>query len=299
MGGGHGFFLAFDAITVGSERVWHLALDERLAALSALGLCDAETYAPLCQASKDLKALAAEKVAAAGNAAAAAVAQAAPPQAPAKPSYRRLTQQPVVSDPVLCLNKKQQAPPAGKDSITVLLKAHHSVSLASLQALEASLGACPYPTDGLVFTPKEMLYALGMPQLLMKWQPQSQVGADIAGHQLAQATPCPLKLVQQLEPALVYECLPASLGRGWVPVSVRWDKHQGNAGATLARILSSQATQGKQLWHDIDRLCEVVAKAQREAGALSFEQRDNGALPGPHQARLLPFTELHQLVSFT
>jgi hypothetical protein len=127
----------------------------------------------------------------------------------------------------LVLLKKQQAAPVGKDSITLLLKQHHSVSAAALQKLQASMASFPFPTDGLVFTPAAMPYVLGMNQLLLKWQPQQQAAADIRGKDLEQlyenryyfatagisiadkgmARAAPVKqLVQQLPSSLVYEC---------------------------------------------------------------------------------------------
>jgi hypothetical protein len=125
------------------------------------------------------------------------------------------------------LLKKQQAVPVGKDSITLLLKPHHSVSAAALQQLQASLIAFPFPIDGLVFTPATMPYVLGMNQLLMKWQPQHPAAANIRGKDLAQlfdsrwfsakagmseadedmVRAAPVKqLVRQLPRSLVYEC---------------------------------------------------------------------------------------------
>jgi hypothetical protein len=88
----------------------------------------------------------------------------------------------------LALGKKQQAPLSTDDSISLLYKPHFDVSESALKQLQSQQlsGSFPFPTDGLVFTPKAMPYALGMQQLLFKWQPPQQTGADLTGRQLQQ-----------------------------------------------------------------------------------------------------------------
>jgi hypothetical protein len=84
------------------------------------------------------------------------------------------------------VHKRHQAPLTSDDSIRVLFKPHYNVSAAALQQLQSEVesGQFPFPTDGLVFTPTAMPYALGMQQQLIKWQPLQQMGADLTGRQL-------------------------------------------------------------------------------------------------------------------
>jgi adenylate kinase family enzyme len=165
------------------------------------------------------------------------------------------------------LHKKQQAS-LENDEVKVVWKNHLDVSSQSLQLLEETLPACPYPTDGLVFTPRECPYALGMTEMLRKWQPINQAAGDIRTTSY-NSTP-ELRHMQniihpmQLVDGLVYECfldrgyqLPSidtdtgrlliagrnsfhsdrkSETRGWRPASIRWDKRNGNSNALLLRM---------------------------------------------------------------
>jgi hypothetical protein len=110
--------------------------------------------------------------------------------------------------PEICrLHRKQQAP--ATDAVTVVWKRHLDVSAETLEGLGSSLKQCPYPTDGLVFTPKEAPYALGMAELLRKWQPAEQAGGDISpGQEEAMRCPKPMVLVE----GLVYECHLVEMG---------------------------------------------------------------------------------------
>ncbi|KAG2496220.1 hypothetical protein HYH03_005818 [Edaphochlamys debaryana] len=161
--GGRGFFLAFDALCVGGRRLWSRPLRERLAAMGEGGsgggvgggaggraLAEAE-------ASEELQAAAA----------AAATAAAEQPSQLAGPTIFR---------------KTQQAPlPSAGDTVCVLRKGATEVTAAALRQLEASRDACSYPNDGLVFTPYDMPYVLGMAELSYTWQPAEQVAVDLVG----------------------------------------------------------------------------------------------------------------------
>jgi hypothetical protein len=159
-----GFFVAFDALSVGQQRVWHLPLWDRLQLLGLLLLQDAEHSRALRAAG------------ALGN-------RGGSDSAPGL----------LASAPALALAKKQQAPPVGSDTITVLSKQHVPVTAQQLQRLQDTLPACPFPTDGLVFTPCDMPYVLGMQQLLYKWQPPEVAAADITGRSLQRLTEEPQK----------------------------------------------------------------------------------------------------------
>lgn len=202
------------------------------------------------------------------------------------------------------LAKKQQAPPCGSDSITLLAKRHLAVSASTLEELECSRAACPYPTDGLVFTPAGFPYLLGMPQLLLKWQPAEQAAADISGADLQAAAeelrwelpPGHNTLISNLPSSLIYECqqlrpparpaVATTTGKAagpewkniswqqrlqepqplfWQPVSVRWDKRAGNASSAVVQ-LEQQAAKGHYLTH------QMLLHAVREAGAAAAQQ---------------------------
>jgi hypothetical protein len=212
-----GFFVAFDALAVGRQRAWHLPLWQRLQLLGTLQLQDAEHNGALQQA-------------ASSSCRSISVADASSSRNVSKPRPVSLTT--VTTAAGMALDKKQQAPAAGSDTITVLSKQHVPVTAQQLQQLQDSMPACPFPTDGLVFTPCALPYVLGMPQLLCKWQPPQVAAADITGSALQQMTdvtaiqdqqlrprtdqPVDLaaraqavgQLVRRLPPGLVYECLP-------------------------------------------------------------------------------------------
>lgn len=163
------------------------------------------------------------------------------------------------------LHKKQQAS-LENDEVKVVWKNHLDVSPQSLRLLEETLPACPYPTDGLVFTPRECPYALGMTELLRKWQPINQAAGDIRTVSY-NSTPELQHMKQIIHPmqlvnGLVYECfldkgcqlksldtgtgrLPIYPGRkaetqGWRPASIRWDKRNGNSSAMLLRMAEAR-----------------------------------------------------------
>ncbi|EFJ39408.1 hypothetical protein VOLCADRAFT_101013, partial [Volvox carteri f. nagariensis] len=220
--GGRGFFLAFDALCVGGEPLWQLPLRERLAALEQrLGLTEAEESLALQQAA-----------AAAASTAAAATALNAAAIATATAKSRSYLASAAAIDsgnPPRLLLKKQQAAPLGSDTLTILRKRHVPVSYEALRDLGRG-STCPYPTDGLVFTPYSMPYVLGMAELLYKWQPQGSVAVDIIGSDLSMEN-----LAWRGCKELVYECLWQQrperdrVSRLIMPVSVRWDKVYGNS----------------------------------------------------------------------
>jgi hypothetical protein len=270
--GGQGFFLAFDALAVGQDRVWQQPLWARTAALqNTLRLVEAEACEELLHA--------------------ATLSSAAPPPPPGMiPGF----------------SKKQQAPPPGRDTVTLVYKRHLEVTGPALVELEATRGRCPYPTNGLVFTPNSMPYALGMAELLRKWQPAEQAAGDVqwCGEDRADA--------QSVEPSaslvagLVYECLPtggaggaggvrrgAAAGRfgayctpqrrAWRPVSIRWDKPRGNSAAALAGMVG-RAASGEGLGHG--ELVRAVARGQALAAAHLVSRRPDV----PAQRVILPRT---------
>eukprot|EP00798_Chlamydomonas_sp_ICE-L_P031635 gene31635-6829_t len=205
-----GFFLAFDVLSSGGSKLWHLPLQQRLVALEGvLGLEEAED-SQLLRETCSLEAAAVSSSSIKGK---------------SSPSGS-LVQRPAyvsIAAPWCCLPqlvKKQQAPPAGSYTVTVLRKTHHSVSAEVLKQLEGS--ECPYPTDGLVFTPQAMPYVLGMSEMLYKWQPAAQVAVDLryigewqVSSNYRRLTHMPnIELVQHgLHNHLTYECLPQVLRR--------------------------------------------------------------------------------------
>ena len=160
------------------------------------------------------------------------------------------------------LHKKQQAPPKN-DEVMVVWKNHLDVSPSSLRLLEETLPACPYPTDGLVFTPAEPPYALGMMELLRKWQPADKTTGDIKVTSISRGVllnMIQITLPMQMMDGLVYECFfdtdysrmcslrisrlrrtqhdfPVRETRGWRPASIRWDKRSGNSQESLSRLV--------------------------------------------------------------
>ncbi|KAL4424357.1 hypothetical protein ABPG75_001658 [Micractinium tetrahymenae] len=177
-----GFFLAFDALALGQQRTWQQPLPERLAALASLGLGEAEQSAELRSASSgsadagsgsgsgtsDSGAASSGR----GTGGSGAAASGSGSGGTSSTSLRAR------------LSKKQQAPPPGNDSVLLLRKRHLPVSPEAIEELGSSQAACPYPTDGLVFTPTACPYALGTAELLLKWQLPEEAAADVTGTQL-------------------------------------------------------------------------------------------------------------------
>ena len=174
---------------------------------------------------------------------------------------------------MLLLHKKQQA---SSGTVRVVWKRHLEVSPITLEQLQHTLPDCSYPTDGLVFTPRDAPYALGMAELLRKWQPADKIAADLRTSEWSYIS----KLVHPmcLVDGLVYECFPDSCfpeyhrnTRGrmihaedppltwkslqqewddmvkgatsgneprpcWRPASIRWDKQTGNSRESLIRL---------------------------------------------------------------
>ena len=166
------------------------------------------------------------------------------------------------SDPAFrLLHKKQQAPESS--TVKVVWKRHLEVSPATLEQLLTT--ASSYPTDGLVFTPSEAPYALGMAELLRKWQPVDKIAADIlAGCKNTESDDFkqdayPMTLIN----GLVYECFPdpkellMSLKRR--PSSIRWDKQTGNSKASIFRLEYTAAILSIQ---DLIRAANVNAKTK-------------------------------------
>ena len=176
-------------------------------------------------------------------------------------------------DPAMrLLHKKQQA---SSGTVTVVWKRHLEVSPGALEQLQRTLSDCAYPTDGLVFTPTDAPYALGMAELLRKWQPADKIAADLRTSEWSYIAKLvrPMRLVD----GLVYECFPnscfpeyhrtplhtphvedpplawksvqqewdnmveaATSGKEprpcWRPASIRWDKQTGNSRESLIRL---------------------------------------------------------------
>ncbi|KXZ47387.1 hypothetical protein GPECTOR_35g825 [Gonium pectorale] len=288
--GGRGFFLAFDALVVGGTRLWALPLRQRLAALEsggALGLQEAEESPELQNAA----AVTAEATAststgvptrAAGPAATTTTVSAATPQ-------------------LLPLRKKQQAPadPAS-NVLTLLHKRHLPASAASLRQLEATRPACPYPTDGLLFTPYSMPYVLGMAELLYKWQPREAVGVDLGGEEAARLAKrnCH-ELHTTLVRSLVYECLPY-MGGDPVPVDVRWDKTHGNAPRAAQRLDRTAGARWREMRYagDLATAADAVEAAAETAAAAGVAPPSLEQPPAPpaHPARGMEYGDLYDKV---
>lgn len=220
-----GFFIAFDELCIGGARVWHLHLQQRLQRMvTQLGLTEAEECGQLQTAAAAAAATAdpqLTEVPAAAAASTSATATTSPAASSRQQSVlagivRQPCQQPTAPKP---LPKKQQAPPLGEDSITLVYKRHLPVSAQVLSDLESTRTSCPYPTDGLIFTPAAIPYVLGMQELLLKWQAPTQVAADITGTALQEraarlpssaTTPTNRATIENLVPELVYECVLSS-----------------------------------------------------------------------------------------
>eukprot|EP00961_Rhodomonas_salina_P193590 2613624-Rhodomonas_salina.1 len=170
---GHcGFFLAFDAVAIGAARTWQLSLEERLNVMEQkLGLVEAESCDSLRKASVTLHSDS-EPAGGVGN-----LAGGPGSCATQTAALQRL----------LKITTKQKAPPPGEDTVTVLSKRHIDVSASNLETLRATLDSCPYPTDGLVFSPRGMPWGLKMEELLLKWQPAEHCAVDVAGQDLDSA----------------------------------------------------------------------------------------------------------------
>ncbi len=249
-GAKQGIFAVFDAIAVGSERLWGLPFEGRMEGLRNLRLVEAEECVEIagCQPNA-----AAERGSATSEV--------------AKSNLR-----------------KQQAPMLGLDNVLLVAKRHVEVSAQALDQLSSSLPGCPYPCDGLVFTPKEVSYALGLSQLLFKWQSSSQTAADLVGADLeGQAD-----FSSGVSAALVFECY--LIGRGinslWIPSSVRWDKARGNA---------QQVVEGMRM--NIQQLASILPKGYADHSFLfkdlySETLCSEDPLVSRHPARTIPFPEL-------
>ena len=214
------------------------------------------------------------------------------------------------SDSVTSFIKKQQAPPAGQDTVRILHKKHDDATpLVVRELMEQQLqgsSSIPYPVDGLIFTPYSTSYVLGMDNLLCKWQPPQRVAADM---QLVANDAKSLKLSgpSEIECEVTYappicgitlEYLPSIsevpggtssqvvnrdswLNRdSWRPVSVRWDKSQGNGDDSIRDLLRSRRAQIAHPIHVPGDTSEVI---QRKVTPSLFV----------HPARVLPFDEIY------
>eukprot|EP00798_Chlamydomonas_sp_ICE-L_P024615 gene24615-10236_t len=193
-----GFFLTFDVLSARGSKLWHLPLQQRLVALEGVLHLDEANSNQLLREACSLEATA---VCSSTEGESSQLVQKAASTAPWDCSPQ--------------LVKKQQAPPAGSYTVTVLRKMHLPVSAEALKQLEEE--ECPYPTDGLVFTPQAMPYVLGMTEMLYKWQPAAQVAADLLHSKQWQVGPSYLRLSRmpqmqlsrhKLHDHLTYECLP-------------------------------------------------------------------------------------------
>lgn len=231
-----GVFVAFDALCVGQQRVWGLPLADRLSAMvDGLGLVPADRCQELMvrrghsattdvvrPGTTDNNPVSTIGLSSACSTSAVVTAV----TAHSSTSNRNLggsssnvtaaaSSQP--TPPACAATRKQQAPRPGQDSVLLVYKQHLDVSAESLRQLEAGRASCPYPTDGLVFTPTATPYVLGTQQLLMKWQPPAQTAADIRGADLQEELAMigifregsNATLVQSLPKDLVYECVAA------------------------------------------------------------------------------------------
>ena len=161
------------------------------------------------------------------------------------------------------LHKKQQAPESSTTAVKVVWKRHLEVSPATLEKLQTT--DCPYPTDGFVFTPSEAPYALGMAELLKKWQPADKIAADIRpnDHRNITETAYPMQLVN----GLVYECFPIEeydfLQESvccWIPSSIRWDKQFGNSRASIISLETTTTMNAEILsFEDLIGVAKVTA----------------------------------------
>ncbi|KAG2502099.1 hypothetical protein HYH03_000591 [Edaphochlamys debaryana] len=277
--GGRGFFLAFDALCVGGQQLWSRPLRERLAALEdvkhGLGLAEAEQSTVLESSANEANLLGSSKH----------------------------------------LRKRQQAPSpsAGDDDVCVLRKCHIDVSAAeALAGLEASRGRCPYATDGLVFTPYDMPYVLGMAELTYTWKPpQRQATASMvlsdtnvadwmsaanAGEGAVGACAQDWRfkwMVQEFAPRnainfLTYECLFRGK-REILPMDIRWDRTSGNALKARQQLQPGGLTAAQ--------LEAEVAHAQLAAyvrEGCSLSPSSAGSLPPPvHPTRAMPYDDLY------
>ena len=200
--------------------------------------------------------------------------------------------------PEMCrLHTKQQAPIS--DKITVVWKQHLETTEQALRSLDSTQDRCPYPTDGLVFTPKEPSYALGMTELLRKWQPESMIAADIVeqGPQDHRLRPSP---PMELLPGLVYECRLSSHVYGqaelyhaatmlrsrsgarasWTPLSIRWDKTTGNNEEALDRM-------ERKMPLTFDKLVETIRRSQATHGAAMANAPPTARTAVIHPARAM------------
>lgn len=212
-GSSHGLFVVSDALCIGGTRMWQLPLQQRLQQMVAqLGFTETE-YGQL-RATLGLAAAAA--TAAAAAVAAAAGAARTPAAAPAHGMTSYPAYQPILPR---ALPKKQQATPMGEDSVTLVFKRHLPVSAQVLADFESSRPSCPFPSDGLIFTPAAMPYVLGMQELMLQWQAPGQVTADITGTVLQERGRIDLYLgrddttvatFENLVPELVYKCVLSS-----------------------------------------------------------------------------------------
>ena len=212
--------------------------------------------------------------------------------------------------------KKQQAPPAGQDTVHILYKKHiDATTMVVRELMEQQLqgsSSIPYPVDGLIFTPYSTSYVLGMENLLCKWQPPQRVAADIqlvannvgslilsapnaraSGRgiqwQALYAPPVCGITLEYLPSIAVARPLagPSNLVNtdSWQPVSIRWDKAQGNGDDSIRDLL--QYTQ---------QVCKPISIAgpNRDPGdTLAVMQRQETPPLFVHPARLLPFEEIY------
>ena len=178
------------------------------------------------------------------------------------------------SDPAFrLLHKKQQAPTTTTTTeesstttttVKVVWKRHLEVSPATLEKLQTTTD-CPssYPTDGFVFTPREAPYALGMAELLKKWQPIDKIAADIRpndddDHRNITETAYPMQLIN----GLVYECFQIEEEHDivrWIPSSIRWDKQFGNNRASIISLETTTTTAEILSFEDLIRVAKVTA----------------------------------------
>eukprot|EP00798_Chlamydomonas_sp_ICE-L_P024616 gene24616-10237_t len=198
-----GFFLAFDILSAGSSKFWHLLLQQRLFALEGVLQLEEANVSQLLREACSLEATAVCR----------STEGESNPGSIVQTATNGRNKAPWDCPPQLV--KKQQAPPVGSYTVTVLRKMHLPVSAEALKQLEEE--ECPYPTDGLVFTPQAMPYVLGMSEMLYKWQPAAQVAADLLHSKQWQVGPSYLRLSRmpqiqlsrhRLHDHLTFECLP-------------------------------------------------------------------------------------------
>ncbi|KAG2496623.1 hypothetical protein HYH03_005444 [Edaphochlamys debaryana] len=188
----------------------------------------------------------------------------------------------------LAAPRKEQQAPTASSIVCVLRKRQLPASPKALRDLAAG-HRCPYSINGLVFTPYDMPYALGMAELSYTWQPRERVAVHLTGLEVqrhcAGLRPAPLGM-------LVYECVPdvsPAAPRRMKPLHICWDQAGRSRGSAEACI--NQLWQTRERGLTAEELVHAAEKAAAEAAA--FGAAAQPPAPQPHPARRMPFDELY------